>query len=166
MHGGNNLVDKNTTVNNDIDIIVHKEAEDNDVLPTKIKKNFVISDEDILHNFINITLELREVVKCPLWYVYFCYNTPFRFENNFYSLNVMNTPVEISCSHCFCEECLDTFLEEFPNKPLCPVCRSVINKRSRKQNESLLGYINFINNVNKELKSRLDREGRWFRNNF
>lgn len=71
----------------------------------------------------------------------------------------MNQPVEISCSHNFCEDCLNTFLEQNPDKPACPVCRIVISKRSRKLNESLLGYIDFVNDVNKELKSCFDCEG-------
>lgn len=71
----------------------------------------------------------------------------------------MKKPIEISCSHCFCEKCFLNFLEEFPDKPLCPVCRVAINKRSRKDNVSLLGYISFINDVNKELNNCLNSEG-------
>lgn len=74
----------------------------------------------------------------------------------------MNKPIEIACSHCFCEQCLSALLEKYPDKPKCPVCRSVINKRSRKSNESLLGYIDFVNDVNKELKTSFDCEGTIF----
>lgn len=71
----------------------------------------------------------------------------------------MNKPVEVSCSHCFCEECFDTFLEKHPDKLACPVCRSSMNRRSKTPNESLLGYIHFVNDVNRELKTCFNHEG-------
>lgn len=71
----------------------------------------------------------------------------------------MNKPVEISCSHCFCEECLDMFFEKY-DKPVCPVCKRLISRRSRQANETLLGYIKFVNDVNKELQESLDCEGK------
>lgn len=67
MGRDSNLVGKNTKRKSDFEIIVHDESKDNDASTSKTNQNFIISNGDLLHNFIKTTLELREIVKCPLW---------------------------------------------------------------------------------------------------
>lgn len=76
------------------------------------------------------------------------------------SLDVMKNPVEMTCSHCFCEQCLQTLLDEPGDKITCPVCRHHVKKRLRVADESLLGYIQFVNDVNAELDRSFGCEGK------
>lgn len=67
MHTDSKLKNKNAEDESDISITVQQESENTDILSTKTNQNYVVSDADVLHNFIKSTLELRELVKCPLW---------------------------------------------------------------------------------------------------
>lgn len=59
---------KNDETESDIKIIMHRESQnDENICSNKSVNKFVISNGDLLQNFIKLTLELRELVKCPLW---------------------------------------------------------------------------------------------------
>lgn len=63
MPSDNNTKDNNATCESGIEISVHEETQNND--PNK--KYIISNDADMLHKFIQTTLKLRELVKCPLW---------------------------------------------------------------------------------------------------
>lgn len=52
----------------DIEIIVHEEPQHKEnITSNRAIQNCLISNVDLLQDFIKITLELREIVKCALW---------------------------------------------------------------------------------------------------
>lgn len=62
MPADNNAEDKSATDESDIEIIVEEETQNNGA-----DENYIISDADVLYKFVKTTLELRDLVKCPLW---------------------------------------------------------------------------------------------------
>lgn len=67
MYTDNNPKDKITIEESDIEITVQEKVEDIDASATETNKSYVISDNTLLHNFVKVVLELKELVKCPLW---------------------------------------------------------------------------------------------------
>lgn len=50
----------------DMEITIHEEPQNLDFTSNRTQK-YIIDNANLLYNFVKITLELRELVKCPLW---------------------------------------------------------------------------------------------------
>lgn len=74
----------------------------------------------------------------------------------------MNDPVEITCGHVYCSDCIDTFINDASSKLICPMCRKNIKRQRQKPNQNIKQLIKFVTIVTEKLKSQFGCDSKYY----
>lgn len=78
-------------------------------------------------------------------------------------MDIISNPVQISCYHRFCSECINSFLNEKSTKLSCPVCRKSIKRQRQDPDNAFKQHVQFVMNVNKKLIDQFRCDSKLYR---